>query len=554
MSDFVVKRTKKSSASEFTKITRKIKRIPKVKNAKGLLAFAFLGGIMITSGVVIAIPGIIPGSDSNAVSGNFTMTGTPADNFPDESRAQMCGPGTSKSNAYVTEYAIPTPCTQPLAITSDFFGNIWFGETNTGNVVKFDPLTQNFSEYPNPSWPANTRSMFWGMDYASDNSIWYTDELNDSLWRFSIDDQKYQRLSFPTAGESLPQRLLIDGSQIIVNDFTGNKLTLLDTSSYSENTEYLNILPPIRPAITGDFTLDNKSNIWHTNWIPNERGVLVKFEYEKYRQALTQSPDLDIRQYRDVFQLPPQIQAVNGLVMDKSNVFWLADTDTSYFYNFNPNNTSYVQYVTSNVPQSAYGNHTGVVKSDPLSRPYWMEYALGGQIIFNEQAANRIAVFDPRTETLVEYTIPTQNPNWSDCDDVTQCGLAQVFDFTIVDDKIWFTEWAANNIGVVDTSIMPPIDVSLDSSLAIYDNNSTATLIINANSDVTVELVSNSVLGDDISLLPDTKQISLLAGDLTQVPFKITVSDNVRQGTYKVLVGAQTPDIVVSQFLTLIVT
>ena len=41
------------------------------------MAFLFLGGIMITSGVVIAFPGIDPSTQ-------VTLTGTPADNFPDE--------------------------------------------------------------------------------------------------------------------------------------------------------------------------------------------------------------------------------------------------------------------------------------------------------------------------------------------------------------------------------------------------------------------------------------------------------------------------------------
>ena len=52
------------------------------KQTKGILAFAFLGGIMVTSGVTIAIPGLAPEEDGP----EMTITGTPADNFPDEDR------------------------------------------------------------------------------------------------------------------------------------------------------------------------------------------------------------------------------------------------------------------------------------------------------------------------------------------------------------------------------------------------------------------------------------------------------------------------------------
>jgi len=36
------------------------------------------------------------------------------------------------SNDYVKEYKIPTACTQPLAITVDHNGIVWFAQTNTG--------------------------------------------------------------------------------------------------------------------------------------------------------------------------------------------------------------------------------------------------------------------------------------------------------------------------------------------------------------------------------------------------------------------------------------
>jgi len=173
---------------------------------------------MLTSGVVISIPGLIP-KDSISVN---TSTGTPLDNFPDVQRAQFCSSeDAARSNHYVKEYKIPTPCTQPLAITSDAEGNLWFTQTNVGQIAKFDPITEQFTEYENPRWPQGTRSMMWGIDYSPDASLWYTDEATDGIWKFSIHNEQYERTDFPTSADSLPQRLSIEGSQIIVNDFTG---------------------------------------------------------------------------------------------------------------------------------------------------------------------------------------------------------------------------------------------------------------------------------------------------------------------------------------------
>ena len=47
------------------------------------------------------------------------------------------------------------------------------------------------------------------------------------------------------------------------------------------------------------------------------------------------------------------------------------------------------------------------------------------------------------------------------------CGIAQIFDFTIDGEKIWFTEWVENNIGVVDTSVPLPLEIQLESDTMI---------------------------------------------------------------------------------------
>lgn len=520
------------------------------KRTKGILAFAFLGGIMVTSGVTIAIPGIIP-DDAGM---NITMTGTPADNFPDEQRAQFCGLGTSKSNQYIDEFSIPTPCTQPLAITSDSAGNIWFMQTNTGGVARFDPVTETFSEYANPSWPPGARSMFWGMDYSPDNSIWYSDEAHDSIWRFSIDSQEYQRFNFPSEGNSLPQRLMLDGSQIIINDFTGNKLTVMDASAFSQG-DHVNIPSPVDQSVTAGFAQDSASNLWYTNWIPNLDGVLVRLDLVGYQTAISDESDMvpNMAEHAVIFRLPAQAAATNGITVDGSDNVWLADTATSNFYRFDPNTEAFTAYVSSPVPAASFGNQTGLIKDEPLSRPYWMELNEQGQIIFNEQTANRIALFDPRTERLVEYNIPSMNPLWSDCGVMVECGIAQAFDFTITGTKIWFTQWATNNIGVVDTSTDLSVDVSVDASQVFYTEDSSVIMEITSRSDSDILPVSASAAGEMIRLSPDVESIRSVAGSTDHVSYDISVSPDLPPGIYKVLVGAQASDITVSEFFTLIV-
>ncbi|MCV0409424.1 lyase [Nitrosopumilus sp.] len=526
---------------------------------KAIFVTIFFGFILLSSTIMITLPGIIPEGDTP----KMTITGTPADNFPDDQRAQFCGSGDAKSTDYVQEFSIPTLCTNPLAIVSDYDGNIWFTQTNTGNLAKFDPDTETFTEYDNPSWPQGGRSMMWGIDYAPDGTVWYTDETYDSVWKFSTIDEKYERLSYPSEGNSLPQKLQVHGSQIIVNDFTGNKITFLDPNQSDETVNYLSIPSPIDDSVTADFAVDANNNVWFTNWLFQQGGVLVKFDQNGYFDSVANSDEeyLPLLDFIEIYQLPPELLTPNGSVVADDGTIWLADTTTSYFFNFDPLTEVFTQYVTSDPLPNTYGNQTGVVKT-PISRPYWIETDDHGRLVFNAQTANNISVMDPKSQSLVEYHIPSKNPYWGDCDPGTglmlaDCGVAQIFDFAIDGEKIWFTEWVENNIGVVDTSVPLPLEIQFESNSITLAPGETkhfnfivspksqkdllgVSLILSPTHDfLNVDLVNNS---------PKSFQLDFDAP--RPIHTSIHASEDAISGTYKILLGAQSSDVAISKFVT----
>lgn len=483
----------------------------------------------------------------------MTLTGTPADNFPDAQRIKFCGSGDAKSTPFVKEYRIPTACTNPLAIVADYDGNVWFAQTNTGKLAKFDPASESFTEFDNKLWPKNGRSMIWGIDYSPDGSLWYTDESYDSIWRFSTQDQTYQRIDYPSEGDSLPQKLKVDGSQIVINDFTGNKITFLDPTQTNDNLRYLNLPSPVNGSVTGAFAIDNDKNVWYTNWLFQQGGVLVKFDQEGYRNSIANVngeslPSLD---YIQVFQLPFELLTPNGIAVS-DGMIWLADTSSSAIFSFDPSTQQFTQYITSDPKLSTYGNSTGVIKS-PISRPYWIESNSDGNLVFNEQTANSIAVMNPKSESLVEYLVPSKNPTWSDCDVDSNCGLAQIFDFTIHGDKVWFTEWVENNIGVVDTSVALPFGIELDSK--------DISLLPGESKNLSFTISPQQDLSDVSLILSDPHNFLNIASSVS-VPFQlnfdtskpvevtISASDDAIPGKYKVLLGAQIEDVSISKFVT----
>ena len=483
----------------------------------------------------------------------------------------------ARSNEYVKEYKIPTLCTQPLAITVDPYGMVWFAQTNTGKVAKFDPLTETFTEYSNAVWenvekvfvlsairnnmePEKLRSMMWGIDYFPDGSIWFTDERTDAIWKFSIDTESYDRISYSQTDEnksSLPQKLVIEGSKIIVNDFTGGRLSFLDYAQDKQGLRHYAIPSVMDGAVTSDFAIDSDKNVWYTNWIPSGAGILVKFDYPGYEFQSTQgevTQGLFLQDFVEWYNFPAGLTTPNGVAVGPDQKIWLADTSSNYFFSFDPRTEEFTKYVTSIPTIDSYGNASDFIKN-PVSRPYWIERS-DDNLIMNEHNANRIGVFNPFSETLVEYTVPSRNPNWADCEGIDYCGVAQVFDFAAYGEKIWFTEWVENNIGVVDTSIPLPFSIDIDKKQITLEKGQTTQLTLEVAKtlfsdafDVNVNSSSTSTFSDIII----THENSFSLSDKTTISVEIMASEHALSGTHKVLLGAYTNDIAVSQFVTVIV-
>ena len=545
---------------------------------KGILFFAVVAGIMLTSAVTLAVN---PAQWTDDSSDFDTYTPEEFDalglelGYTGDELLQFCSANEqAMSNNYVIEYKIPTPCTQPLAITVDHNGLVWFAQTSTGNIAKFDPLTEMFTEYDNPIWkeaekiaievalennvePMKLRSMMWGMDYFPDGTIWYTDEAIDSIWKFSLSDESYVRISYPMSEEaesSLPQKLVIDGSKIIINDFTGGKLSFLDYAQDKQGLRHYAIPSIIEGAVVSDFGIDSDKNVWYTNWTYGEAGILVKFDYPGYEFQSTQgevTKGLLLQDFVEWYNFPVGLSTPNGVTVGSDQKIWIADTSSNYFFSFDPKTEEFTKYTTSIPTIDSYGNASGIIKN-PVSNTYWIEHH-NGYLIMNQHNANRIAVFNPSSETLVEYTVPSRNPNWADCEGIEYCGVAQIFDFAVDGKKIWFTEWVENNIGVVDTSIPLPFSIDIDKKQVTLEKGKTEQVILSVNKTLLSDTSDASVNSSSTSTFSDiiiTHENDFSLSDKTTIKVEIMASEHALSGTHKVLLGAYTDDIAVSQFIT----
>ena len=351
------------------------------------------------------------------------------------------------------------------------------------------------------------------------------------------------------------QKLRIDGSHIIVNDFTGNKLTILDVAVSDTEVNYLSVPSPVDDSVTADFAIDTNDNVWYTNWLFQQGGILVKFNQNDYRDDVSNSAEqfLPLIDYIVAYPLPVQLLTPNGVAFSDDGVLWIADTTSSSFFSFDPSSEEFIQYTTADPILETYGNQTGIIKS-PISRPYWIENDNQGRLVFNEQTANNISVMDPKTQSLVEYHIPSKNPNWGDCDSGTgvldNCGIAQIFDFTISGNKIWFTEWVENKIGVVDTSVPLPVQIQFEQKILnlLPGESEEFQFIVSVesqNNDLDIILVSSTTHDFlTVALLDTSSELFELDGNTILIPTVISASSDALPGTTKFYLE---PNLVMSQ-------
>jgi virginiamycin B lyase len=272
----------------------------------------------------------------------------------------------------------------------------------------------------------------------------------------------------------------------------------------------------------------------------------------KYQKEIilvkTNSNTQEVEQYT----LPTSIQAPNGVALGPLGSIWIADTAGNSFYKFNPDDKKVIEFVTSKPSILTYGNASGLIKT-PITRPYWNAFDSDGNMWFNQQTGNRLAVFDLDSESLIEYEIPSKNPSWSDCGDLTDCGLSQSFGFAFKDKQVWFTEWVENNIGVLDTSITIPILLEIENkSISIKQGEQKeifVTVIPQTNQSIDLILSGNS--NSELITVSTKKESTNVSEKSVQIPITISVDENAHQGDYKILLGTQLQDVSVSSYVSI---
>ena len=316
---------------------------------------------------------------------------------------------------------------QPLGITLDSKGNVWFAEGNSSAIVEYNPSQQTFKKYP---IPMNGTSMIWFLVFDNSGNLWFANQIQPYLWRFTPSTGQFANFStgkefvrpFGLAYDPSTQKIWFTSTytdQIGYFDLNGDQATLGKLIN-ATGTPVLSNPPYFGP--TG-IQIGPKGNIFVSE--PFSGNIV---EYSPSQQKFV-----------NVWKLPKGSQPVGIALDNTTDRVWFANHASSLFGYVDESSGKVAEFATS--PFEFFG--------DTISLPYWTKITPSGTVWFDEHASNKIARYNPVTGSLTEFAVPTNQ--------------SAPLRFVIDNQRgvIWFTEWAGSKLSEINLNATCQCSVQL---------------------------------------------------------------------------------------------
>src|SRR5919198_2370646 len=405
------------------------------------------------------------------------------------------------NSPYIKEYSMPKG-TWPNGILVDKKGIVWTVGTKSQTLISFDPKQGRIvSEYPiknngyettellkassSQSLPSRQRTTIPMMTWAivednNDGSIWFSQaDSPNPLWRFDPLTKRFEVIENITGA---PYQMKVDNKtgDIWFTTYTDNKIGVIqkvegkqmtptfsssfdnniNNNSSNNNTPHYSVkeFGLDRQAFPTGLYLDGQDSIWiaqslndklvHFKAVRDNNGKvidLVKVLEIPSNSFSSLSPSSVISSSSD--KMKKLFAGPYDIVVHGADV-WVTEHDANFITRYN-NNSNYSPALVTKFPTSSNPHQY-------LSLPFWLRETQDDHgLWFNEHYGNRIAFFNITDTTLTEYEVPTRNQS------LGYIGNALNFAVDPADsnNKVWFSEYNHDKIGVVDRNISIPFDI-----------------------------------------------------------------------------------------------
>ena len=436
-----------------------------------------------------------------------------------------------KQSSLIKEFQVPIKELGLEGITTDTQGNVWFlHSTNiTSTIFKFDPNNGQFNQYPVQGETVADNAIinlaaghlvFSAVEKKG--ALWFTDARTNSIGKLDIQNGTIQQIEIPTQNAGpMGIALAPDGKSVWFAEIMGDKIAQVDMDSM-KIIEY----PMAEDSGPALLTFDDNGILW----------VSLSFSNSVLRadpQALSSSfsPSTTMTEFKlsggdDTF-------SPFGIAASEEKVY-VSDHGSSRVIVADRGFVNYISYWTS--PSKEF----------PTTLPSEIVVDMKGNVYFPQHGGNRISVIDNATGVLTEYEIPT-GP------------LSTAVFIAASDDgrKIWFTEWAANKIAYLDTTVKIPFDIevsagdiiltnpeskSINISMSAFDNSNKSSSSISL-SQVEIALVGMTESGlQGMTYTSQPQRVNLSQNHQVGVKVDLTAEEGSTPGKYTLMVRATAPE------------
>ena len=283
----------------------------------------------------------------------------------------------------------------PYGIAVDKSGVVWFAETGSGNLARYDPTTGTLNEFPLPQ--SGSRPLYVAID--NHGLVWLSETQYNQIVSFDPSSTHFTAYQIPTSG-AVPGGLAADqdGNIWFTEEIAGNIGRL--SPSTGNVTEYA---IPTTDSIPIQTAVDSQGYVWFTE---SKGGKIGRINPTTGAISEFQPSNSTL--------LGP-----TGLTIAPDGTVWFTEHAGNRITEFSPQHQTFQSFA---IPT-------------PQAFPFGIAYH-NEKIWFVQHIANSIGVLDPSTGTFSKFTVPN---NSSDVQLLTvdQAG------------NVWFTLPASNVLGVL---------------------------------------------------------------------------------------------------------
>lgn len=472
-----------------------------------------------------------------------------------DNKVRFCGQESGdNSNAYITEFVLPSDCELPLGVAADG-DRVWYLSTKQGTLGSYNLATGKFEEFAVPNWPSRSSpdpavfSMTWAAKTDAQGNVWFTDDRQNLLWKFDSATGEFESFKSPATGP-ISFDFDSDGNMYLVG-VRSNSLYFGDVSEMNPGTVdgFTEIRLPLDAfegiefgVVSGSVAVDKERNtVWTSVLAFDRKGQIYSYDADANEVS--------------VYDLPPELRSPVGTAVDNAGNLWVTDHATNIFFMLDPETGNITKYSTTVLSQRILG---AVPSAGAYTLPYWIQADAAGNLWFNQHVGNKINRFDPSTQTMVEYWIPTQNPQWANCTQgAAECGVANALQISVgPSGQVWFTEWTENKIGTVNMDAQVPLSVSTPEEITVSRGEGAEIRVdVSSQSALDVRMVaagtftSTGTLGDSTGIFSQ-ENLSIGAGSSRQVSYVFTPAADLSPGQYVLMLGADQGDVAVLKAVT----